>query len=67
MIDFELGMEFAINIKTDEGEDWLVENSSIISDETLSLIMRDVGNHVDNLKLERNEQWVIFMKNIMVN
>jgi len=53
MIDFELGMEFAINIKTDEGEDWLVENSSIISDETLSLIMRDVGNHVDNLKLER--------------
>jgi len=67
MIDFELGMEFAINIKTDEGEDWLVENSSIISDKTLSLIMRDVGNHVDNLKLERNEQWVIFMKNIMVN
>ena len=67
MIDFELGMEFAINIKNDEGEDWLVENSSIISDETLSLIMRDVGNHVDNLKLERNEQWVIFMKNIMVN
>ena len=54
MIDFELGMEFAINIKSDDGsEDWLVENSSIISDETLSLIMRDVGNHVDNLKLER--------------
>ena len=46
---FDLGMEFAINIKTSDGlEDWVVEHSNIIKDDTYQLIMRDVADYVDN-------------------